>query len=440
MITQDIIRHKRDGLALSAQEIQQFVEGITHEDVSEAQMAAFAMAVFFNGMTIEETATLTSAMKDSGDTLDWQLPGPVLDKHSTGGVGDMVSLMLGPIIAACGGYVPMISGRGLGHSGGTVDKLESIPGYNTQPDNALFRKCVADIGICIIGQTAILAPADKKLYATRDISATVESIPLITASILSKKLAEQLDGLVMDIKVGNGAFMKTLEEAEKLSQSIVEVASAMGVKTHVLITDMSSPLAYSVGNSLEISEVIGFLNNQVVNPELLEVTIELASEMLQLSGLASDYEDAHQKALKALQSGAAAKRFQRMVEVLGGPADLMEKPHKYLPVAPYIKDLPSPSNGFIQQYNTTEIGMIVVELGGGRVHSEDTIDHSVGLSGVLPVGTQVKKGEALVTIHAKDEQEWQAAADQFLQSIRITDTAEKPASRVHMRIGQNTVN
>jgi thymidine phosphorylase len=434
MLPQEIIRKKRQGHELSAQEIQSFVQGITSEEVGEAQMAAFAMAVFLQGMNIEETATLTAAMRDSGEILQWDLPGPVLDKHSTGGVGDMVSLMLGPIVAACGAYVPMISGRGLGHSGGTVDKLESIPGYNTQPDNALFRRCVSEVGVCIIGQTANLAPADKKLYAIRDITATVESIPLITASILSKKLAEDLSALVMDIKVGNGAFMTSLEQAETLSQNMVQVAAELGVKTHVLITDMDSPLAYNVGNALEIREVIAFLNNDRCHPDLLEVTLELAAEMLLLGGLSSDHEAALTRARQALNDGSAGERFQSMVSLLGGPPDLMLNPDKYLPRAPFIQSVPSPQCGFIAGYNTTEIGLSVVQLGGGRSHCGETINHSVGLSELLPIGSEVQAGSPLVTIHAKDAEQWQIAAEQFLHSTHFSAEAVKTRPRLQQRI------
>jgi thymidine phosphorylase len=437
MFPQDIIRKKRQGLTLSARDIKEFVEGITSGEVEEAQMAAFAMAVFLKGMNIEETAELTACMRDSGETLHWDLPGPVLDKHSTGGVGDMVSLILGPIIAACGAYVPMISGRGLGHSGGTVDKLESIPGYNTQPDNQLFRRCVAEVGICIIGQTTNLAPADKKLYAIRDITATVESIPLITASILSKKLAEHLSALVMDIKVGNGAFMTCLEQAEKLSQSIVQVAAELGVKTHVLITDMNSPLAYSAGNALEISEVIAFLNNQRCHPDLLEVTLEMAAEMLLLGGLSSDHETALARARQTLKDGSAAKRFQSMVSLLGGPSDLIHTPHKYLPKAPFIQSVPSSQDGFICGYNTTEIGMIVVGLGGGRTHCDEEIDHSVGLSELPPIGSEVKQGSPLVTIHARDVKQWQTAAEHFLASIVLSSEPVSAPTRIRSRVRQS---
>jgi thymidine phosphorylase len=439
MLPQDIIRKKRDGRRLSAEEIQHFVQGITLNNVGDAQMAAFAMAVFLKGMEIEETAELTAAMRDSGESLRWELPGPVLDKHSTGGVGDMVSLMLGPIVAACGGYVPMISGRGLGHSGGTVDKLESIPGYNTQPDNSLFRRCVREAGLCIIGQTNNLAPADKKLYATRDITATVESIPLITASILSKKLAEGLSALVMDIKVGNGAFMTSMEQAERLSQSIVQVAAALGVKTHVLITDMSSPLAYSVGNALEIREVINFLNNSNPHPDLCEVTLELAAEMLLLGGLANNHDTAYTLAHKAWQDGSAALRFQQMTTLLGGPSDLLQNPDKYLPNAHFIQALSSPQSGFIGAYDTAEIGMTVVELGGGRTQADSLIDHSVGLSGLLPLGSAVQTGSPLVTIHAINAKQWQIAADRFLRSTQFSDQTVKQLPRLHKRISMATL-
>ena len=312
-LPQEIIRAKRDGEVLSADEIAFMIRGLTDGSISEGQVAAFAMAVFFQGMTMDERVALTRCMVESGETISWQ-DGPVLDKHSTGGVGDKVSLMLAPIVAACGGRVPMISGRGLGHTGGTLDKLDSIPGYDTAPDIAAFRRCIADAGCAIIGQTADLAPADRRLYAIRDVTATVESIALITASILSKKLAAGLDGLVMDVKTGNGAFADTLAMARELAESIVTVANGAGLRTTALITDMNQVLGRTVGNALEVAETVAFLRGDERDPRLLEVVLALAGEMLAAGGLDAD-------PAQVLDDGGAAETFQRMVSALGGPAD-----------------------------------------------------------------------------------------------------------------------
>ena len=436
LIPQEVIRQKRDGGELSAEQISQFIQGITDNDVTEGQIAALAMAVYFQGMSVQETAALTMAMRDSWEVMTWDLPGPVVDKHSTGGVGDMVSLMLGPIVAACGAYVPMITGRGLGHTGGTLDKLESIPGYTAKPDNDLFRKCVRDTGVCIIGQTHSLAPADQRFYATRDITSTVESIPLITASILSKKLAEGLNGLTMDVKFGNGAFMSNYEQATQLAQSIVRVANSVGVNTHALLTDMNTPLAWTAGNSLEILETIEFLKGDQQHPDLLEVTLALAADMLQVVGIETDPTQAMAKATQALESGAAAEVFAKMNTLLGGPADLLENPRQYLPQAPIVKPLLAKQNGYIAGYDTRAVGMSVVALGGGRVKASDPIDHRVGLADIQLVGTPVEVDKPLATIHAKSEAEWQEAADRFMAAIEISEQPVKAEPRVKTIIGE----
>ncbi|MCL4160938.1 UNVERIFIED_CONTAM: hypothetical protein GTU68_035338, partial [Idotea baltica] len=318
MIPQEIIRKKRDGEILTSNEIAFFAEGIGNGTISEGQIAAFAMAVYFKGMTLDERVALTVGMRDSGAVLEWPaMDGPVIDKHSTGGVGDNVSLMLGPLIAACGGYVPMISGRGLGHTGGTLDKLDSIPGYQTMPDNRLFREVVRGCGVAIIGQTGDLAPADKRFYATRDVTATVESIDLITASILSKKLAAGLDALVMDVKTGSGAFMSEYEGAKGLAESIVGVANGAGVKTSALITDMNEPLAGCAGNALEVLDAIKFLRGENTRSRLDSVVMSLSAELLVLGGLAKERDEARLLLKKALESGKAAEVFSKMVSGLG---------------------------------------------------------------------------------------------------------------------------
>ena len=432
MLPQEIIRKKRDAESLSAEELHFFAQGIADETITEGQIAAFGMAVFFNGMTSAEAAALTLAMRDSGDVLSWHddgLSGPIIDKHSTGGVGDGVSLMLGPLLAACGGYVPMISGRGLGHTGGTLDKLDAIPGYNTTPDNALFRKTVRDCGVAIIGQTGNLAPADKRFYATRDITATVESIPLITASILSKKLAAGLDCLVMDVKTGNGAFMPTHEDSRTLAQSIADVATAAGVKTTALLTDMNQPLGCSAGNTVEVREAIRFLTGEYQNPRLLEVTLTLCAELLQLSKIATDKENALAMLEAALSSGAAAEIFGKMVHSLGGPADIISNYDLHLPTAPFSKPVFAKDSGIITAMDTRALGMTVIELGGGRKRADDSIDYSVGLTDFTSLGE--KTDLPLTIIHARTEQDWIRAAAQIQASVTISETSPNITPVIH---------
>jgi len=428
-LPQEVIRRKRDGQTLNEQEIAQFVAGITDGSVSEGQIAALAMSVFFQGMNMEERIALTKNMVHSGDTMEWSgldLNGPVLDKHSTGGVGDKISLMLGPIIAACGGYVPMISGRGLGHTGGTLDKFDAIPGYNTAPDNQLFRRTVKELGCAIIGQTGNLAPADKRFYATRDVTATVESVPLITASILSKKLAEGLDGLVMDVKTGSGAFADNLPMAQELAQSIVTVANGFGVKTSALITDMDQVLGTTVGNAVEMIETVDYLTGKAREARLHEAVLALAAEMLVLGGLATDTDEGLQKAQASLDNGKALECFAQMVSMLGGPADFVERYDSYLEKAPVIKPFYPARNGFIGAMDARAVGVAVVALGGGRSKASDPIDHSVGLTGFSPLGTVTGPQQPLTWVHARDEASAQRAIETLTQAIRIDDQA--PAS------------
>ena len=404
MIPQELIRKKRDGGSLSADNIQAFIAGMAAGAVTDAQIAAFAMAVYFNGMTRDERVALTRAMTHSGTVLAWDdFPGPILDKHSTGGIGDTVSLILAPAIAACGGYVPMISGRGLGHTGGTLDKLDSIPGYHSQPDLALFRKVVKEIGAAIIGQTSDLAPADRKLYAIRDVTATVESIPLITASILSKKLAAGLNGLAMDVKTGSGAFMSTLEGARDLARSIADVATAAGLPTTALITDMNEPLADAAGNAVEVKLAVDHLTGKRINQRLHGVTLALGVEMLITGGLAANQDDARAKLQHAFSSGAAAEHFAKMVSLLGGPNDLLEKPDFHLPQARVVKPVLADKDGYVERISTRDLGIAIISLGGGRTRAGDAIDHAVGLTRLVAVGDSVKQGEPLAYIHAQSE-------------------------------------
>ncbi len=426
MIPQEIIRRKRDGLHLDPEEISGFVEALSSGQISEGQAAAFAMAVFFRGMSRDETVALTLAMRDSGDVLSWNEVGkPIADKHSTGGVGDNVSLMLAPIVAACGLAVPMISGRGLGHTGGTLDKLEAIPGYNVMPDEMLFRKAVRDAGCAIIGQTGDLAPADKRLYAIRDVTATVDSIPLITASILSKKLAAGLETLVLDVKVGNGAFMQDIEEARSLARSLVDVANGAGLPTAALITDMNQPLGDAAGNAVEILNCLDFLHGGKAGTRLEDVVMSFAAEMLVQGGAAGTLEDGRAKAAEALASGQAMEAFARMVTALGGPVDFVQRPAHYLPAAPVVVPVPAGQSGWLTSCGTRDVGMIVVELGGGRRKPSDTVDLSVGLSGILPLGTKVEKGEPIAFVHAASQDAAARAVDKVLESYTVdTVTAD----------------
>lgn len=439
-LAQEIIRKKRDGEALTEEEIRFFINGVRDNSVSEGQIAALAMTIFFHDMSIDERVALTLAMRDSGHTLDWSgcnLHGPVVDKHSTGGVGDVTSLMLGPMVAACGGYVPMVSGRGLGHTGGTLDKLEAIPGLDIFPDDARFRSIIQDVGVAIIGQTNSLAPADKRFYATRDITATVDSIPLITASILAKKLAEGLDALVMDVKVGSGAFMPTYARSEALAQAIVSVANGAGCKTTALLTDMNQVLASSAGNALEVREAVRFLTNEERNPRLFEVTMALCSEMLIASGLASDDQDARAQLQRVLDNGEAAERFGRMIAAQGGPSDFITGYDRYLPEATLSKPVFATRQGYVSAMDTRALGMAIVSMGGGRQRASDPIDYSVGLTQMVRLGDLVDTGRPLALVHASSEESWSQAAAAVRAAIVIS--AEPPQSLpvIYQRITQS---
>jgi thymidine phosphorylase len=436
MLPQEMIRKKRDGGTIDSAAMKAFVAGFAGERVTEGQVAAFAMAVFFRGMETPETVALTEAMRDSGDVLDWSgLDRPVVDKHSTGGVGDNVSLMLAPIVAACGAAVPMISGRGLGHTGGTLDKMESIPGYSVSPDNGTFRQTVREVGCAIIGQTARLAPADARFYAIRDVTATVESIPLITASILSKKLAAGLQGLVLDVKSGSGAFMARQEDAKALASSLVGVANGAGLKTTALITRMDEALASTAGNAVEVRNAVRFLTGAQRDPALETVTMALAAEMLVLACLAPTLADGHRLAARALEDGRAAERFGQMVAALGGPADFVERFDTYLPRAPLMRDVTAEQEGTIVGVETRRLGLAVVELGGGRVRPQDAVDHAVGLSDLAPIGRHVAKGEPLARIHARDEPSLARAAATIRSAYVLADVpAHEPAPPVIDRI------
>ncbi|MFD1703761.1 thymidine phosphorylase [Methylopila henanensis] len=421
-LPQEIIRAKRDGERLSAGEIEAIVAGIASETLSDAQVGAFAMAAFLNGLDRDETVALTRAMTASGRTLDWtDLPGPAVDKHSTGGVGDTVSLLLAPALAACGAFVPMIAGRGLGHTGGTVDKLEAIPGYAVRPETAIFRKAVRDVGCAIIGQTADVAPADRRLYAIRDVTATVESIPLITASILSKKLAAGLSALVMDVKTGSGAFMTEPERSRALARSIVDVANGAGMPTVALVTDMDEPLAPVAGNALETAHAIEVLAGRRDDPRLMAVTVALAAEALVLGKLAADVAEGRARIERAFASGAAAERFGRMAAALGGPTDLMERPEAHLAKAQVVREIAPERAGVIAGVDVRALGLAVVALGGGRRRADDAIDFSVGFDRLAAVGAAVGPDAPLGVVHARDEAAAARAAEAVRAAYRLGD-------------------
>jgi thymidine phosphorylase len=421
LLPQEIIRRKRDGETLNPRDIEAFVAGLTAGTISEGQAAAFAMAVFFRSLSLDERVALTRAMTHSGEVLTWDLAGPALDKHSTGGVGDCVSLALAPAVAACGGYVPMISGRGLGHTGGTLDKLDSIPGYVSQPDIAAFKRVVREAGCAIIGQTADLAPADKRLYAIRDVTATVESIDLITASILSKKLAAGLDGLVMDVKVGSGAFMSDLASARELADSLVLVANGAGLPTTALLTEMDQPLASAAGNAVEVAHVVDYLTGARREPRFHQVTVAVAAEMLVLGGIAPDRDAAQNRIEQAIASGAAAEQFSRMVMALGGPADLVEHPHRHLARAPVVRAVHPEAPGFVRAVATRDVGLAVVALGGGRTRPQDPIDHAVGFTALAALGETVDAQRPLGIVHARSEDQADAAAVALRGAYHIAD-------------------
>ena len=434
MIFKNLIRRKRDGLELTPEEIGFFVRGLTDSSLVAEQVAAFAMAIFYRSLDFAETGALTVAMADSGVRLRWDElrdRGPVIDKHSTGGVGDKVSFLLAPIAAACGCFVPMISGRGLGHTGGTLDKLDAVPGYRSLPTVEEFRRVVSSAGCAIIGQTNDLAPADRRLYAIRDVTATVESIPLITASILSKKLAAGLDALVMDIKTGSGAFMETRDEARALARSIIGVAGTTGMRTRALVTDMSQTLGWTAGNALEIAEALEFLTGGAREPRLEEVTLSLVAEMLVLGRLADDHAQARRRAQAALRSGEAAQRFERMVAELGGPADLLTRPARYLPRAPIIEPIFPLTEGHIARVDARAVGNVLVGLGGGRCVAGEALDLAVGLSDVSGIGMRVGKDRPLAMVHARSPEHARQAAEALRAATALSDGPVSPPPIVH---------
>lgn len=417
MLPQEIIRKKRDNNTLTKDEIDFFIKGVTDGSIVDAQIAALTMAILLNGLNLDEKTALTMTMRDSGDVLDWnEFDAPVVDKHSSGGVGDKVSLMLAPMLAACGVYVPMISGRGLGHTGGTLDKFDSIPNYQTVPSNDLFKKTVRTVGCAIIGQTGNLAPADKKIYALRDVCGTVESVDLITASILSKKLAAGLDCLVMDLKCGNGAFMDNIDKARVLAKSIVNVANAAGCKTKAVLTDMNQVLGKNVGNALEVQEAVDFLKGEKVDTRLYAITMELCAELLVLSKVCVDLNEAKNKLKKVLDKGYALEKFAQMVAALGGPKDFIETPQKYLPQAKIIRPIYPLQEGFVSAMDTREVGLSIIEMKGGRITPDQKLDYATGYTEFCQIGQKVDKHVPLAIAHVQTEEQF-AQAEKYLRNL-----------------------
>jgi len=422
----DIIMKKRDGAALSRSEIGFFITGVTKGTLPEYQASALLMAILLRGMSAEETAWLTEAMVDSGTRVDLgDIPGLKVDKHSTGGVGDKTSLVLAPLAAACGLPVPMMSGRGLGHTGGTLDKLESIPGFRVNLSLEEMREALAAVGCAMIGQTAQIAPADKKLYALRDVTGTVESIPLISASIMSKKIAEGIDALVLDVKTGSGAFMKTEADSRKLAQSLVSIGNASGVKTEALITAMDAPLGHAVGNALEVIECIDILKGKG-SPDLIDVSVELTARMLMLGKIASDRQAAERLVRGAITSGAGLERFRRIIEIQGGDPHIIDDYHR-LPSAPERHLLRAPTAGYLTSLDAELIGRASVVLGAGRDRVEDPVDHSVGIVLKAKPGDQLSRGDAILELHYRDVPKRDRALELANRAFTIGD--EPPASR-----------
>jgi len=433
MIPQEIIRKKRDKFSLSEDEVNLFVRGLTDNSFSDSQIAAMSMAIFQNGMTAEETVWMTHAMKNSGDTLEWQDivdSNLVCDKHSTGGVGDKTSLLLAPILAACDLYVPMISGRGLGHTGGTLDKFDSIPGYNTKPDIGVFKKVVKDVGCAIIGQTSNLAPADKKLYSIRDIVGTVESLPLITSSILSKKIASGLKTLVLDVKVGNGSFNYTLEIAQNLAHSLVSVAKGAGLHCEAILTDMNQVLGTSAGHSVEIKECINYLTLSKRDLRLEIITNELISSVLMMINKISKKE-ALLKINKVLDNGKAAEKFEMMVNALGGSKSFLSTYEKELSHNMYAEDINLGKNGWIKEIKTRELGLLLIELGGGRKQADDKINYHVGYENVLGVGSVIEASTPVIKVLAKSKDDFDRVKELIKNCFIISDKEIKKPPNIY---------
>ena len=437
-LPQEIIRLKRNGAELSAEQLSDFSHGIADGEVSNAQIAAFTMAVYFQDLSIRERVDWTKAVVESGTTIDWkgtQISGPIIDKHSTGGVGDGVSLILAPMLAECGVHIPMIAGRGLAHTGGTIDKLESITGYNTGLSIDKFKQVVANVGCSIICQTSELAPTDKRVYSIRDVTSTVENIGLITASILSKKLAAGIDSLVLDVKTGNGAVMQELEHSKTLAKALVDVSNGAGVKTTALITDMSVPLSSNAGNALEVSEAIKFLQGEPSHTRLTECVYALGSQALVDAGIHTDPGSAKKVLSHTISSGSALDRFSRMIHAMGSPADFTDNSAKYLSTAPIVRPVYANSSGRVTSFDLRKLGLSIVSLGGGRSIPEADIDHSVGLENIAQTGMEVgpksESSRPLCVIHARTEDDFSLAYEKIQSAIEISQQEVECAPLLH---------
>ncbi len=435
MDARSIIAKVRDSKELSPAELGWFAKGLAGEGVTDAQAGAFAMAVLLNGISTDERVALTLAMRDSGEVMQWNLPGPVVDKHSTGGIGDAVSLLLAPALAALGAYVPMVSGRGLGHTGGTLDKLEAVPGLKTEVSEERFHQIVHNVGAAIVSATGRIAPADKRLYAVRDVTGTVESIDLITASILSKKLAAGLEALVLDVKVGTGAFMKTMDDAVALAESLVSTSNGAGCKTSALITDMNQPCTTAVGNALEVMEVMEALSGNEIENVLCDLTADLGGELLVLAGMADDARDGAKQVLETLRDGSAAERFGRMVTELGGPADFVERWRDRLPAAPVVGEVKAGVTGYVTGIDGEALGLAVVHLGGGRLKGGDKVDPSVGLADVALLGDRIEADTPLCIIHAATHSAAETAAAAVRAAYTIGQDEPDVPPVVYQRVG-----
>lgn len=421
----EVIRKKRDGGELTRGEMHAFISGYVRDEIPDYQMAAFLMAVFFKGMTVEERAAFTDVMLHSGVVVDLSsIPGVKVDKHSTGGVGDKVSLILAPMVAACGVPVPMISGRGLGHTGGTLDKLESIPGFRTNLDIEEYQRVIAETGLVLIGQTNDIAPADKRMYALRDVTATVESIPLIAGSIMSKKLAEGIDALVLDVKTGNGAFMQRHEDAVALAEALVSIGNSMGKTTVGFITDMNQPLGYMIGNWLEVVESVECLKGKEV-PDLMRVTYLLGGAMLWLGKKASSVQEGEQMCRQAIASGRAYDKFRQLVKRQGGDPTFLDDPDRY-PRSRHVVEVVSTESGYVAGYDTMQIGLLAIALGAGRTRVDDVIDPKAGIVITKKIGDRVEKGELIATVYTDRADVLEQARQRLLSCIHVG--AAKPAS------------
>ncbi|MEL7012510.1 MAG: thymidine phosphorylase [Pseudomonadota bacterium] len=434
MDARTIIEGLRDGKGASRESLQWFADALSDGRVSDAQAGAFAMAIVLRGLDPDTRAALTLAMRDSGETLTWDLDGPVIDKHSTGGVGDCVSLVLAPALAACGGYVPMISGRGLGHTGGTLDKLEAIPGLRTDLSEAQLRRVVGQAGCVIASASDRIAPADRRLYAIRDVTATVQSLDLITASILSKKLAAGLEGLILDVKVGSGAFMKDLPAARELARALVDTGNAAGCPTSAVISDMNQPLAPALGNGLEVAEALRVLTAEAPDSPLELIAAALGGLALFHAGLARDIEAGAAQITTAVRDGHAAERFGRMIAAMGGPVQFMDKQARFLPEANVIREFVAIRSGYISAIDGEAMGHAVIALRGGRRVETDVIDPSVGLSSIVSLGQHVTAGQPLLYIHAGRSEHADHAADVLATAIRISDEPADIPPLIHERI------